>query len=422
MDQTINNTVDSMQNEIVSFLQKLIRIKSENPPGNYEEICRFLEEELNTLGFEVNVVEVPEELTKKEGLPTPRKNVIATMKGSGGGKSIIFNSHLDTVPAGDAEKWTYPPFSAEIANGRIYGRGATDSKGRLTSYVMAAVALKRSGIPILGDITIAATCDEETGGVFGAGYVTEKKLVSGDMAVIEGYSNHIVRAMAGVLQLRIVSEGIPAHSGFKWKGINAVEKMAKVIQGLSELQQQLEIEPSNIPGMRYTTVNIGVIKGGTKINVVPGSSEIQVDFRVIPEHSIDGIYNRVESIVERLQKDDPDMNIRVERVLDFQTTPTVTEESSPIIGELQEALKEVTGEALPVVGMLGQSDTRWFINSGIPGINFGPGTNDNNLHSYDEFMDIEDLVQTTKVLSVLVRNYCGNKRSDYKMLKGGMPK
>ncbi|MEH7482302.1 ArgE/DapE family deacylase [Neobacillus drentensis] len=410
MKVLIEKIVDSMGDEIVSLLQKLIQIPSENPPGNYEEICDFLEKELGSLGFEVQVLSVPEEVTRKAKLPTARKNVIAVMKGDGGGKNLIFNSHIDTVPAGDLHQWKYPPFSGTISNGKVYGRGATDSKGRLSAYIMAAVALKRSGIPFCGDIIIAATCDEETGGVLGAGYVTNQHLVSGDMVVVEGYSNQIVRAMAGVLQLRIISKGRPAHTAFKWKGINAVEKMAKVIQGLTILQEQLENEPSEIDGMKYTTVNVGVIHGGTKVNVVPGSCEIEVDYRVIPEHSLDDIYNRVSTMIEKLQLDDPEMNIQLERLPDFQTNPTVTEASSPLIEELQLAIKEVTGKTLPVVGMLGQSDTRWFIQNGIPGINFGPGTNDNNLHGYDEFMDIADLIQTTKIITVLVKNFCGTKQ------------
>jgi succinyl-diaminopimelate desuccinylase len=405
MKKEIVKTVDSLKEDMILFLQQLIQIRSENPPGQYKEISEFLEEKLCNWGFEVEVINVPDEETNKAGLATPRKNVIATITGDEEGQHLLFNSHLDTVPAGDPEQWTYPPFSGQIANGKIYGRGATDSKGRLTAYIMATLALKQSRIPFRGKISIVATCDEESGGVLGAGYVTNNKKINGDMVIVEGYSNQIVRAMAGVLQLRILSYGVPAHAGFKWKGVNAVEKMAKVIQALSQLQVELEQESSQIPGMRYTTVNTGVIQGGTKINVVPGACQLEVDFRVIPEQSLNDIYNRVLSLIEGLEQKDPGMNIKVERILDFETEPTVTSSDSPLITAIQEACLEVTGNTLPVVGMLGQSDARWFIKNGIPAINFGPGTNDNNLHGYDEFMEIDDLVQTTKILAVLVKNY-----------------
>jgi succinyl-diaminopimelate desuccinylase len=400
----LDAVIESMREEIFVFLQKLIQIPSENPLGEYGEICHFLKESLTQLGFDVKIVEVPEKLVKEQGLPTPRKNVIATMRGSGKGRNLVLNAHIDTVPAGDHSKWTHAPFSGARADGKIYGRGATDSKGRLTAYMMSAVALKRSGIPMQGNITIAATCDEETGGILGAGYVNEQGLVEGDMVVVEGYSNQIVRAMAGVMQLRIHSLGVPAHAAFKWKGINAIEKMAKVIQGLIQLQGELEKEPSSIPGMRNTSINVGMIQGGTKVNVVPGSCHLDIDFRIIPEHSSDEIYQRVSTMVEQLSSQDPEMNIRIDTITEFQTDPTVTEEDSPLIAELQSAMKAVTGTELPVVGMLGQSDTRWFVKYGIPGINFGPGTNDNNLHGYDEFMGMEDLIQTTKVLAVLGNN------------------
>jgi succinyl-diaminopimelate desuccinylase len=409
MSNDICKVVDELKDEEILLLQDLIQIPSENPPGNYDEICAYLDKKLTSWGFDVQVIDVPEDRTKELGLSTPRKNVIATIEGTEEGRHLLLNAHIDTVPADNHEKWTYPPFSGQIADGRIYGRGATDSKGRLAAYIMAALALKKSGIPFSGKVSIVATCDEETGGKLGAGYVTDNKFISGDMVIVEGYSNQIVRAMAGVLQLKITSIGKPAHAAFKWKGINAIEKMAKVINSLTELQRELEQEPSKINGMKYTTVNAGVINGGTKINVVPGTSEIEVDFRVIPEHSLDEIYNRVKSKIECLENEDPEMEILIERILDFETAPTITDEDSPVIEEIQKANLEVNDNRLPVVGMLGQSDTRWFIKNGITGINFGPGTNDNNLHSYDEFMDIDNLIQTTKVLAVLVRNYVGKQ-------------
>lgn len=398
------HVVEQMRPEIIELLQRLIQIPSENPPGHYVEICTFLQETLTSLGFEVQVISVPDELTRAAGLSTPRKNVVATLRGTGGGRTLVFNSHLDTVPAGNPEQWDYPPFSGAIANGRIYGRGATDSKGRLTAYIMAAVALARAKVERKGDIVITATCDEETGGVLGAGYINQHGHVHGDMVIVEGYSNHIVRAMAGVLQLRIITEGVPAHAGYKWKGLNAVEKMAKVVQGLEQLQKRLEKEPSSIPGMKYTTVNVGMIQGGTKVNVVPAACEIEVDFRVIPEHSLEQIYRLVDEMLGDLEKEDPDFQFKLTRILDFQTEPTITEADSPLIAELQEAVKEVTGEPLPVVGVLAQADTRWFIKNGIPGINFGPGSSENNIHGFNECMVIEDLLQTTKILTVLANN------------------
>jgi succinyl-diaminopimelate desuccinylase len=404
------SAVDLLQNEIVTLLQEMIQIPSVNPPGDYEEISHFLEKKLTNYGFDVEVLDVPQSLVIEKNLSTTRKNVIATLKGNGTGPSLILNAHLDTVPEDDESKWTHSPFSGQLENGKIYGRGATDSKGRLASYIGAALAMKQAGIVLNGDIIIAATCDEETGGELGAGYVTSNGLLKGDFALVEGYSQEIIRAMAGVKQLRIISHGKPAHSGFKWNGINAIEKMAKVITGLESLQTELKNEPSSIDGMKYTTINVGVITGGTKSNVVPGRCAIEVDLRIIPEHSIDSILHRIEAMIQNLQDEDPEMNITIENVA-FETVPTITEPNHPLISALQKASVEVNGKELPVIGVMGQSDSRWFIKNGIPAINYGPGTSANRIHGYDECMEVEDLINTTKVISLFCMNVVGSEIS-----------
>lgn len=404
LKELLNQAVEEIRNEIITLLQKMIQIPSVNPPGNYEEISEFLEAKLTEYGFEVEVYDVPESVVKEKNLSTPRKNVIATLKSKGTGPSLILNAHLDTVPEDDESKWTYPPFSGMIQDGKIYGRGATDSKGRIAAYIGAALVLKKVGIPLNGDIIIAATCDEETGGELGAGYLTSNGLLRGDFALVEGYSQEIIRAMAGMTQLRIVSNGKPAHSGFKWKGINAIEKMAKVINGLEKLQEELEKEPSSIEGMKYTTINVGVIHGGTKSNVVPGSCEVEVDIRIIPEHSIELILYRIQEAVEKLKVEDPDMAIIIKKKGEAETVPTITEQNHPLIRALQKASKEVNGKELPVIGVMGQSDSRWFIQNGIPAINYGPGTTANRVHGYDECMEIEDLINTIKVISLFCTN------------------
>lgn len=404
LKEKIEQVIKEMEGEMITLLQNLIRIPSENPPGDYEKIANFLADELISLGFETEIIDVPDEVTKAAGLEGQRKNVIARLKGTGEGPDLIFNGHIDTVPVGDLNKWTYPPFSGEIVDGKVYGRGATDSKGRLVCYIMAALALKKLNIPLKGDVIIAATCDEETGGHLGAGYVMENGLLKGDYAVVEGYSDTIIRAMAGLFQLKIVSKGVPAHSGWKWKGINAIEKMAKVISALEGLQKELERETSSINGMRYTTLNIGVIKGGTKVNVVPDYCEVEVDFRVIPEHTLEEIADRVRKVIDKLRQEDPEINIEVTKLNNFITKPTVTSENSPLVQELQKAIKEFTGQTYPVIGVNGQSDCRWFVDNGVQGINFGPGRNDFNVHGYDEFMEIKDLLQTACILTLFARN------------------
>jgi succinyl-diaminopimelate desuccinylase len=406
--------LNEMCDEIIQLLKRLIQIPSENPPGNYDEICDFLCAALVDYGFHVQVIEVPQELVEQKGLKGSRKNILATLHGESEGKTIILNSHLDTVPVGDHEKWTYAPFSGEIVGNRIYGRGSTDSKGRLVSYIMAALALKRSGVPFSGKIIIAATCDEETGGELGAKYLTENNLLSGDMAIVEGYSNMIVRACAGMMNIKVISYGKSAHSGYKWQGINAIENMATIILELQKLQKELQNETSQVSGMNYTTLNIGLIQGGNKINVVPDYCEIDIDVRIIPEHTLDDIENRLRSTILNAESKNEGMKIEVYRLQTNETEPTIVDENSPLIHALQQASESVNGTKLPVVGVLGQSDARYFIKHGIPSINYGPGTNQNNLHGIDEYMDLNDLINSTKVIALFLHNVLGISNKEEK--------
>lgn len=407
MKEKIIPTVDLLQEEIITLLQKMIQIPSVNPPGDYQEISDYLEGKLVQYGFKVEVMDVPEKVVKEKNLTKPRKNILATLKGNGTGPTLILNAHLDTVPADDATKWSHSPFSGTLEEEKIYGRGATDSKGRIAAYIGAALALKQAGIPLKGDIIIAATCDEETGGELGAGYLASNGLLKGDFALVEGYSQEIIRAMAGMTKLRIISKGKPAHAGFKWKGINAIEKMAKVICGLENLQRELQNEPSAISGMKYTTINVGVISGGTKSNVVPGSCEVESDIRIIPEHTIESILSRIEQVIEQLQQMDPEMDIVFKKAAGPEAEPTITEDNHPLIQALQKASIEMNGKELPVIGVMGQSDSRWFIQNGIPAINYGPGTPSNRIHGYDECMEVEDLINTIKVISLFCMNVVG---------------
>jgi succinyl-diaminopimelate desuccinylase len=401
--------VDEMEAEIVTLLQEMIQIPSVNPPGHYKEISTYLAKKSTEYGFNVDIIKVPDTLTV--GM-TDRNNVLITLKGKGTGPVLILNAHLDTVPEDDYSNWEFPPFSGELSEGRIYGRGATDSKGRIAAYIGAALALKEAGIELNGDIIIAATCDEETGGQLGAGFILNNRLIAGDYALVEGYSQEIIRATPGMTQLRIIVHGRPAHAGFKWNGINAIEKMAKVVTSLEKLQEELMNEPSAIQGMRYSTINIGVIKGGTKSNVVPGSCEIVIDLRIIPEQSIGEIIGRIERILKELKDADSELDVVMERLREAETEPTMVESDHLLIETLQQASHEINETRLPVIGVMGQSDSRWFIKNGIPAINYGPGTQANRIHGYDEFMEVSDLLNSIKVLSLFCVKLVGvNEKS-----------
>ncbi|MEW6622445.1 MAG: ArgE/DapE family deacylase [Bacillota bacterium] len=393
--------VGKLEKELVDLACDLVKIDSQNPPGRYEEIVGYLEGKFKSWGIPAETHKVPEEFLEEQDVSYPKLNILASITGQEPGPTLIFLAHLDTVPVGKTRDWTYEPLAAQIHDGKIFGRGIVDCKGRLAAYAVAAAALKNSGMPFKGKLIVAATCDEETGGSLGAGYLVQQGLLRGEMAVVEGYSNQIIRAMCGVLEMKIIAKGKAAHAGWKWKGINAIEKMAKVIEILNELQGELLQEPSKIEGIPCTGINIGKIAGGTKSNVVPDYAEIEIDIRVMPEHTIEEISQRVHAKIKLLQEKDPEAEYIIEENKETSIPPTIIPLDSPLIASLQRAVHFVEGKNLPVLGVPIQSDARWLLDAGIQAINYGPGTPDNKVHGVNEYIEIDNLITSTKVLAAM---------------------
>ena len=165
-------TIEDMREELIELTADFVKIPNVNPPGEkYPEFTAFFAKRVEELGLEAEVIKVPKERVEAMGYTLPRTNAIATLKGSKNKPVLHMNGHFDVVPIG--AMWTKDPFGAEIEDDKMYGRGASDMKGSIAAQVIAAAAIKRAGITLDGTITISATCDEESGGQLGAGYVVE---------------------------------------------------------------------------------------------------------------------------------------------------------------------------------------------------------------------------------------------------------
>lgn len=160
--------------ETIAFLQDLVRVPSVNPPGDVRQAIKLCDDKLAAAGF----------VTKTVGATPEKVNVIGTLGGAGAGPRLAFNAHLDVVPIGEESAWTYPPFGGEIADGRVYGRGAGDDKASVTAQVMAAVALARSGVPLAGTLMVSEVADEETTGELGSGYIVREGHVDADFVIV----------------------------------------------------------------------------------------------------------------------------------------------------------------------------------------------------------------------------------------------
>ncbi len=392
----IVNKAKEMRQEIIDLERDLIRHPSPNPPAEYQEISKFLADKLNSIGFEVNVVSCKPE----------KPNIIARLKGTHGKPVLIDCAHMDTVPVGGG--WTVDPYEAMVKNGKIYGRGAYDAKARITVYMMAAKVIKEAGYALKGDLINCFTVDEETGGHEGSGYCVKPEYVAGDVAILEGPHSEIWYAESGHLTLRVHVIGKSAHAMYPWLGTNAIHKMTDVLIALRGYQKELAKVRSTVPGLTFSTINVGKIVGGDKSNMLADSCSIDIDIRVIPESDHNDVIKKVQGILEDLKQKDSEFTARMDILKN--APPSASSPDLPIIDIIRKVSKSVIDSEPKVVGLNATSDGKTFRRIGIPTIHWGIGTPDNRAHGVDEFVNIEDLIHLTAAHALVNMEFLGYEK------------
>ncbi len=396
----ILDKIDSMRNEIIKFHQDIVRIPSENPPAKYKPISQFVESKMKEIGLET--------INK-------RKNIVG-IYGNSESPSLILYGHMDTVPAYDG--WTKDPFGAEIIDNKIYGRGACDDKACVTAEIFAIKALIDSGIKINGKLTVISVIDEETGGFNGAKYLLDKKIIKGDACLLgDGRGGYPAAYTGGFLLGTFLITGKKAHAlSFpdipkyrnEFSGINAIQKMVKVLNFLTNLQEEFlktETKYPNFPGhpSKISTVNIVKIRGGEKMSAVPDKCLLHFIVNTIPEHDIESIKNRITDFIEESKKKDPDLNIKVQFTFSFE--PFVSDVNGKFAKIIQKAVNTIYKEEREFKMFQSANDAHFFHENGIATILMGTGSHMNNVHAEDEFVCIDDLIDTTKIFALAVLNY-----------------
>jgi succinyl-diaminopimelate desuccinylase len=371
--------VDELEEETLSFLAELVEAPSPNPPGDYDDVVDVLTETYTDYGWDTEVVNAPEALLAEHDLPHPRPNVLATVT-EGPGPVVALNAHHDTVPV-EPGAWNYDPFGAEIDDGRLYGRGAADSKGRIASYTLAARALERAGLlPEEATVVLAITADEETGGHAGAKYVAEEELQP-DYAVVEGSSTSVWHAGCGVLHFRVTVAGEATHAGSPDDGVNALLGANSVVTALEAHGAELADRESDVVGVDGPTCTPSTIEGGTKTNVVPASCSFTVDRRVPPDEDIEAAERAFRDVVETAAAEIAG-EVSVERVL--RARPYRFERDDSHVDAVARSAASVLDSDLPVEGTQGFTDARFFAAAGTDCVHYGPGDDDSNAHGPDE--------------------------------------
>ena len=401
VEKAIIERIDGMKDEIIQFLQDLIQIPSEVPPGKYKEISKFVESKMKE--FEIN--------TKVK-----RKNIIGEI-GNENGPSLIFNAHLDTVPTYDG--WTMDPHGGEIVGNKIYGRGAADDKACVAAEIFATKALLDAGIDFNGKLIITAVINEEIGGLLGTEYLVKDEIVKGDACLLgDVCCDYPIAYLGGTMQISFIIKGIrrnaqaypdlPPPNRNNYSGINAIKKMVKIMNFLMNLQEefrQMETKypiPPDLPS-KIGSVNFTKVNGGTSVSATPDNCILQCLINVIPEMDLEGIKTRILNFVEDLKKEDPDLNMTTQIGLIIK--PMIINTKSTFAKAVKKAFRTVFEEERDFKTFIPTTDAQIFQEKGIETILIGPLRGENNHHAQDEFVYIEDVINVTKIYALTALNY-----------------
>ncbi|RAW45767.1 hypothetical protein DQW50_07060 [Halorubrum sp. 48-1-W] len=403
--ERLDTAVDGLADDAVAFLREMVRTPSVNPPGDYAAIVDLLTTEYEGYGWDVEIERAPEALVEELGLPHPRPNVLAYAT-RGPGATIALNAHIDTVPV-EESNWTYDPFGGTVEDGRLYGRGARDSKGRIAAYTLATRALEESGLlPEDATLVLALTADEETGGEAGAGHVVESGALEAEYAIVEGSTYAVEYASSGVLTLRVDVEGASAHAGVEpERGANAVVAAARLVDALDAHGDDLADRESEVPGVGSATCTPSTIEGGVETNVVPPTCSFTVDRRVPPDHDAAIAEREVREVVAGtdLPAGTSATVTALSRTKAFRSDP-----EDPHVRAVATNANRVIGD-VPVRGTRGGSDAGHFHAGGTKAVKFGPGGRDSNVHGPDENLALDQLRDAAVVVAASVRDIARNE-------------
>jgi succinyl-diaminopimelate desuccinylase len=414
MNEKLLKTIEDRVDDLVELTSELIRFPTVNPPGEaYRPCAEYIGERLRKRGFGVEYI-------RGEGTPGdsdryPRTNVVARFDGRSPGPTVHFNSHIDVVEAGDG--WTVDPFGGVVKDGRVYGRGTCDMKGGLAASIIAAEAFMDVYPDFPGAIEISGTVDEESGGFGGVAYLAGKGYFSKprvDHVIIPEPLNkdRICLGHRGVWWAEIETKGEIAHGSMPFLGDCAVRHMGAVLAAFEkELFPALDKKRTSMPvvpeGARRSTMNINSIHGGQTEDFRPGLPSpnvpdwcrVTIDRRFLLEEKLDDVKSEVTSILDRLKRERPKFDYEIRDIMEVQ--PTMTERDAPVVKAVARGIQEIFDREPEYVISPGTYDQKHVARIGhiYDCIAYGPGILD-LAHRPDEWVGIEDMVQSAKVMAI----------------------
>lgn len=376
--------------EKIHILQEVVRIKSIN--GNEEDVALYIQNLFNEHGIDSKLIKYSEK----------RSNLVAEI-GKNNEDILGFSGHMDVVDPGDLTLWKYDPFSAQIEENKLYGRGSTDMKSGLVAMVLAMIELKEDNIPLNGKIRLLATVGEEVGEL-GSEQLTKEGYVDDLSGLIIGEPSNYNLAYThmGSINYSVISEGREAHSSMPDQGINAIDNLMKFMTLINQRMDQVADEyVDDVLGR--TIHNLTVISGGNQVNSIPGTARVQGNIRSIPEYGNEKVIDLLQRTVDQVNKEN---EVNLNLVIDYNKIPVKANKDSRLITIIQDIQKQKTGKLMPLIGAAGTTDAAEFTKSKTPFdfVVFGPGE-PSLPHQVDEYVQLDNYLDMIDMYKMIAQKY-----------------
>ncbi len=382
---TINETY------LTDVLQQLVRTDSRNPsltpgcPGE-AEAAQLVADLMRTLGLDVISYDLGDN----------RANTVGILRGSGQGKALMLNAHLDTV----AIEGMTEPFSADIREGKLYGRGSFDMKGSAAAQLAATKALLDAGITLAGDLLLTFVADEEYASI---GTEDIVKHYTADAAIVtEPTGLSVCRTHRGFVWYKVVATGKAAHGSLPEVGIDANMHMGRFLAGLDDLTREFRKREQH-PLVGYPSLHAAQIQGGTALSAYADQCVLKVERRLNPGETVEQATAELQAIADKLTAVDPLVQLSITPF--FWRLPFETNPDSELIRVVDTAIEQHLGHSIPHTGMTGWTDAGILAEAGIESMLIGPSGD--GAHAADEWVDLQSVVDLSHILADTVINFCG---------------
>jgi acetylornithine deacetylase/succinyl-diaminopimelate desuccinylase family protein len=402
--QAIDQWIDQHFDEQVQFLQALIRIPTDSPPGDNTPHALHTAAMLKDFGMQAEAFEIPADEVKAHGLASITNLIVRRRYGEG--RVVALNAHGDVVPPG--EGWKHDPYGGEVEDGMIYGRAAAVSKCDFATFTFAVRALEAVAKPSKGSVELHFTYDEEFGGELGPGWLLAHGHTKPDLMIAAGFSYQVVTAHNGCLQMEVTVHGKMAHAAIPVSGIDALQGAVALLNALYAQNAKYKTITSSVEGISHPYLNVGLIEGGTNTNVIPGKVVFKLDRRMIPEENPEAVEADLRQVLaqavmdyNKLHDAQHAITIDIHRMLMAHAMKPLAG-NQPLVAALQKHGEDVFGEPIPALGTPLYTDVRLYVERGIPGVIYGAGPRtvlESHAKRADERLSLEDFRRATKVVA-----------------------